>query len=29
MATKLDTTLKRKLDLNGGLYTVTISPEGV
>ena len=29
MATKLDRTLKRELELNGELYTVTISPEGV
>jgi hypothetical protein len=29
MATKLDKTLKRELDLDGRLYTVTISPEGV
>ena len=29
MATKLDKTIKRELDLDGKLYTVTMSPEGV
>ena len=29
MATKLDKTIKRELELGGALYTVTISPEGV
>jgi hypothetical protein len=29
MATKLDKTIKRELDLDGKLYTVAISPEGV
>jgi hypothetical protein len=29
MATKLDKTIKRELDLEGKLYTVAISPEGV
>jgi hypothetical protein len=29
MATKLDKALKRELDLNGVLYTVTIAPEGI
>jgi hypothetical protein len=29
MAAKLDKTIKRELDLDGKLYTVTISPEGV
>jgi hypothetical protein len=29
MATKLDQTIKRELDLDGKLYTVTMSPEGV
>ena len=29
MATKLDKTIKRELELEGKLYTVTISPEGV
>ena len=29
MATKLDKTIKRELDLQGKLYTVAISPEGV
>ena len=28
MATKLDKTIKRELDLDGKLYTVAISPEG-
>jgi hypothetical protein len=29
MANKLDKTIKRELDLDGKLYTVTMSPEGV
>ena len=29
MATKLDKTIKRELDLDGKLYTVAISTEGV
>ena len=29
MATKLDQTIKRELELEGKLYTVTMSPEGV
>jgi hypothetical protein len=29
MATKLDKAIKRELDLDGTLYTVTISPEGI
>jgi hypothetical protein len=29
MATKLDKSIKRELDLDGKLYTVTIGPEGV
>lgn len=29
MATKLDKTLKREIEMDGQLYTVTISPEGV
>ena len=29
MSAKLDKTIKRELDLDGKLYTVTISPEGV
>jgi hypothetical protein len=29
MATKLDKTIKRELDLQGKLYTVAISPEGI
>ncbi|MEO7986536.1 MAG: hypothetical protein ABI766_08370 [Gemmatimonadales bacterium] len=29
MPAKLDKTIKRELDLDGKLYTVTISPEGV
>lgn len=29
MATKLDKTIKRELELEGKLYTVAISPEGV
>jgi hypothetical protein len=29
MATRLDKTLKRELELGGRLYTVSISPEGV
>jgi len=29
MATKLDKTIKRELDLDGKLYTVAISPESV
>jgi hypothetical protein len=29
MATKLDKPIKRELDLEGQLYTVTISPEGI
>jgi hypothetical protein len=29
MATRLDKTLKRELEIEGKLYTVTISPEGV
>ena len=29
MATKLEKTLKRELDIDGKPYTITISPEGV
>ena len=29
MATKLDKPIKRELELDGKLYTVTISPEGI
>ncbi len=29
MATPLDKELKRELNLDGALYTVTISPEGI
>jgi hypothetical protein len=29
MPTKLDKTIKRELDLEGKLYTVSISPEGI
>ncbi|MBA3521640.1 MAG: hypothetical protein H0T90_03935 [Gemmatimonadales bacterium] len=29
MATKLDKTIKRELEIDGKLYTVAISPEGV
>jgi hypothetical protein len=29
VATKLDKPLKRELDLDGELYTLTISPEGL
>lgn len=29
MATKLEKTIKRELELDGKLYTVTIAPEGV
>jgi hypothetical protein len=29
MATRLDKTLKRELEVEGKLYTITISPEGV
>lgn len=29
MPAKLDKTIKRELDLDGKLFTVTISPEGV
>jgi hypothetical protein len=29
MATKLDKSIKRELDLDGKLYTVTIAPEGI
>ena len=29
MATKLDKPIKRELELDGRLYTVTISPDGV
>jgi hypothetical protein len=29
MATKLDKTIKREIELDGQLYTVAISPEGV
>ncbi|MFN2566649.1 MAG: hypothetical protein ABR499_16755 [Gemmatimonadaceae bacterium] len=29
MATKLDKSIKRELDLDGKLYTVTIAPDGV
>ena len=29
MAAKLDKPLKRELEMNGALYTVTITPEGV
>lgn len=29
MATKLDRPLKRELDVDGRLYTATISPEGI
>lgn len=29
MATRLDKTIKRELELGGKLYTVSVSPEGV
>jgi hypothetical protein len=29
MATRLDKTIKRELELNGALYTVTMDPQGV
>jgi hypothetical protein len=29
MATKLDKSIKRELDLDGQLYTVTIAPDGI
>lgn len=29
MATRLDKTIKRELELDGKLYTVSVSPEGV
>jgi hypothetical protein len=29
MATKLDKSIKRELDLDGTLYTVTIAPDGI
>ena len=29
MATRLDKTIKRELELEGRLYTVIVSPEGV
>ena len=29
MATKLDKTIKREIELDGQLYTVTVSPTGV
>lgn len=29
MATKLDKTIKRELEIDGRLYTIAISPEGV
>ena len=29
MATRLDKTLKRELELEGKLYTVSISPQGI
>lgn len=29
MATKLDKTLKRELDLDGKLYTLTLTPSGI
>ncbi|MFL5560572.1 MAG: hypothetical protein ACJ79K_03770 [Gemmatimonadaceae bacterium] len=29
MATKLDKAIKRELEVEGKLYTITISPEGV
>ena len=29
MATKLDKTLKREIDLDGKLYTLTLSPDGL
>ena len=29
MATRLDKTIKRELELDGRLYTVSVSPEGV
>lgn len=29
MATKLDKAIKREVDVDGRLYTVTIAPEGV
>ena len=29
MATKLDKTIKREIELDGQLYTVAISPDGV
>ena len=29
MATKLDKTLKRELEIEGTVYTITLSPQGV
>ncbi len=29
MATKLDKTLKRELEIDGAVYTLTLSPQGV
>ena len=29
MATKLDKSIKRELEVNGKLYTITIAPDGV
>jgi len=29
MATKLDKTLKRELEIEGAVYTLTLSPQGV
>ncbi len=29
MATRLDKTLKRELEIEGKLYTISISPEGI
>lgn len=29
MPTRLDKSLKREVDVNGALYTVTFSPEGI
>ena len=29
MATKLDKTLKRELDIEGAVYTLTLSPQGI
>jgi hypothetical protein len=29
MATKLDKSIKRELELKGQVYTITISPEGI